>query len=86
MVHKKNIVLVLSIVHVLITIVLIFSCKLQYTFLNSMIFLGLATILRNNKKQYIYIVLSMSINLILIFITEYLKTRGIELMWPWLYH
>lgn len=81
MVHKKNSVLVLSILHVLITIVLIFSCKLQYTFINSMTFLGLATILRDNKKQYIYMILSMSINFIFIFITEYLKTRGIQLMW-----
>lgn len=69
---KKNIILILSLTYILVTILLIYSFKLQYTFLNSMLFITIGILLHKNKKDYIYIFLSLFISSISIFIIEYI--------------
>ncbi|AUM94451.1 hypothetical protein CF049_00735 [Clostridium sporogenes] len=69
---RKNIILILSLTYILVTILLIYSFKLQYTFLNSMLFIAIGILLHKNKKDYIYIFLSLFISSISIFIIEYI--------------
>ncbi|GAB5990506.1 hypothetical protein OPLHCY645_26970 [Clostridium tetani] len=54
--HKKNIHLILSLTYIVVTILLIYFSKIQYTFLNSMLFVIISILLENtHKKKYIYI-------------------------------
>lgn len=69
---KKYIFLILSLTYLLITMLLICSFKLKYTFLNSMLFITIGILLHKNKKDFIYILISLFISSIAIFITEYI--------------
>lgn len=74
---KKYINLILLLIYICITILLIYFHKINYTFLNTTIYITISILLNENNKnlkKYIYLFIALFINTLLIFIAEYSKT------------
>lgn len=67
--NRKKI--ILSLIYIVVTIFLILYSKIKYTFLNTMLFVVISIFLEKDKKEWIYI--SLTISNALIFITEYMS-------------
>lgn len=71
---KKYVNLILLLIYIIITILLIYFHKINYTFLNTTIYIVISILLNENNKnlkKYIYLFIALFISTSLIFIAEY---------------